>query len=69
MICSVLTGTGRITEVSWTPDGKWILVAWPAADQLLFIRSNGAGIRAASNIAEQFFSRTFPRPQGWCCAP
>ena len=27
------------------------------------------GIRAVSNVSEQFRSRSFPRIQGWCCGP
>ena len=34
----VLTRPGRITDPTWSPDGKWLLVARPGADQWLFIR-------------------------------
>ena len=29
----------------------------------------GRRIRAVANVSEQFRSRTFPRVEGWCCAP
>lgn len=65
----LFTGAGSFDHLSWTPDGRWVLVAWPTADQWLSIRSNGGGIRAVSNVSEQFRSRSFPRVQGWCCSP
>jgi hypothetical protein len=62
-------GIGRFTNLTWSPNGRWVLVGWPSADQWLFLRADGKGIRAVSNIAEQFRSRSFPRIEGWCCAP
>ena len=62
-------GAGSFDELSWSPDGKWLLVTWPAADQWIFVRADGRGIRAVSSISEQFRSRSFPRVQGWCCTP
>ena len=61
-------GSGAFDHVSWTTDGRWVLVAWPAADQWVFVRSNGAGIRGVANVSEQFRSRSFPRIEGWCCS-
>jgi hypothetical protein len=65
----LLSGVGRFARLTWTPDGSWILVSWPAADQWVFIRANGSGIRAVANVSEQFRSRAFPRVEGWCCVP
>jgi hypothetical protein len=62
-------GTGRFTDLTWSPDGRWLLVGWPTADQWLFLRAEGKGIRAVSNISDQFRSVAFPRIDGWCCAP
>jgi hypothetical protein len=62
-------GTGRFTDLTWSPDGRWLLVGWPTADQWLFLRADGKGIRAVSNISDQFRSAAFPRVDGWCCAP
>ena len=53
-----------------SPDGRWAVVGWPDADQLVFTPTGGRGqIRAVSNVAAQFRSRTFPTISGWCCAP
>jgi len=65
----LFSSAGSLEELSWSPDGRWLLVTWPAADQWVFIRADGRGIRAVSNISEQFRSRSFPQIQGWCCAP
>ncbi len=65
----LFSGVGDFDDIAWSPDGEWILVTWPAADQWLFLRANGRSIRAVSNVSDQFRSRTFPRVEGWCCAP
>jgi hypothetical protein len=59
-------GPGTFGELAWSPNGGWLLVAWRDADQWVFVRGGGRGIRAVSNIAEQFGS--LPRVEGWCCA-
>lgn len=66
---SLFSGTGRFTNLVWSPDGRWVLLGWPAADQWVFVRADGRKIRAVSNISEQFRSRSFPRVEGWCCRP
>jgi len=65
---TVFSGPGRFGELAASPDGRWLLVTWPAADQWVFVRLDGPrGIRAASSISAQFDSRGFPRVEGWCC--
>jgi hypothetical protein len=64
----VLEGRGRFSSVTWAPDGRWLLIAWPDADQWVLVRSDGGAIRAVSRIADQFGSRDAPRVEGWCCA-
>ena len=59
--------TGRLTQVVASPDGHWLLVGWPTADQWLFIRTTGARrIMGSANVAAQFGG--FPTVDGWCCA-
>ena len=66
----VLAGVG-LQQVAWSPDGKWLLASWPAADQWVFIRVAGAPrITAVSRIEQQFSAgagRGFPQLDGWCC--
>lgn len=67
---SLFSGTGTFDHVAWSPDGRWLLVTWPTTDQWVFVRVDGKRrIHAVSNISEQFRSRSFPRVEGWCCAP
>ena len=63
----VFAGEGPFQGVAWSPDGRWLLIGWPAADQWVFVRADGGSIRAVGNVSEQFRSRTFPRSDGWCC--
>ena len=63
-------GTGQFRDLAWSPDGRWLLVSWPTADQWVFVRATGGRrIRGVANVSEQFRSRSFPRVEGWCCAP
>jgi dipeptidyl aminopeptidase/acylaminoacyl peptidase len=60
----LFSAAGTLSDVAWSPDGRWLLVAWPTADQLLFIRS--AAVRkvvAFSGIARAFGG--FPQIAGW----
>jgi hypothetical protein len=71
----LFAGAGRLTGLSWSPDGRWLLVAWPTADQFLFVRTSGpARVESAQGVAGEFDPRAVgvagePRPAGWCCAP
>jgi hypothetical protein len=63
-------GPGPFQEPVLSPDGRWAAVAWPDADQLVFMRVRGGRqLRAVSNVSSQFRSRSFPRIEGWCCVP
>jgi dipeptidyl aminopeptidase/acylaminoacyl peptidase len=69
----LFSGAGRFSQLAWSPDARWILVAWPAADQWLYIRSaDVAGLTAVRAIARQFDPVApvprFPSVAGWCCA-
>jgi len=65
----VFSGAGHFTRLEWSPDGRWLLVAWKEPNQWLFIRSTKVQtIRAVSGITSQFDSSTFPSLAGWCCA-
>jgi hypothetical protein len=66
---AVLGPAARISTPVRSPDGRWLAVGWPEADQLVFIRTRGGRqIRAVSNVSAQFRSRGFPTIAGWCCA-
>jgi hypothetical protein len=65
----VFASAGPLEGLSWSPDGSWLVVGWPAADQWLFL---GTGTRHAAvpvaNVSDQFRSQTFPRVGAWCCS-
>jgi hypothetical protein len=62
---SALSGPGPFRDLEWSPDGRWLLVGWPSADQWVFVRADGKRIRAVSNVSEQFRSGSLPRVEGW----
>ncbi|MGH2875273.1 MAG: hypothetical protein ACRDNJ_10165 [Solirubrobacteraceae bacterium] len=70
-LSSVLPGTG-IRQVTWSPNSRWLLASWPAADQWVFIAvDHGPRIAAVSRIAQQFSgprTSAFPHLDGWCCS-
>ena len=62
-------GTGEFRDVAVSPDGRWLLVTWPTADQWVFVRTSGRRrIDAVSGITRQFGGGRFPTIGGWCCA-
>jgi hypothetical protein len=67
----VLAAAG-LGQVAWSPDGSWLLISWPAADQWIFARVVGSPrIAAVSRISQRFSHRAharFPVLEGWCCA-
>ena len=66
-------GAARLLEppaATASPDGRWTVVGWADADQLVFTRlGRPRQIRAVSDVSAQFRSRSFPTIEGWCCAP
>jgi dipeptidyl aminopeptidase/acylaminoacyl peptidase len=71
----LFSGPGQLTDPTWSPNGRWLLVGWRDADQWLFIDTrNPSKVVAIANIARQFDpggegTGAFPRISGWCCAP
>ena len=57
----LFAGERQCGQVSWSPDGRWLLVGWPAADQWVFVRVVGAPhVAAVSRIAQQFSPQSSP---------
>ena len=69
----LLADPGSFSDVSWSPDGHWLLVAWRDADAWLFLRPRHPGdVETAGEVSRQFSPGSaggpgFPRPAGWCC--
>jgi hypothetical protein len=67
----LFSARGRLTGPTWSPDGRWLLVGWPAADQWLFIQTARPGrVDPFDRISEQFDpggdgDGHFPAVAGW----
>ncbi len=62
----VFEGAASFPSLTWSPNGKWLLVAWPAADQYVFVRVGTAPkLTAVSDVSRQFHSDSFPEIAGW----
>ncbi len=65
--------SGRLDQLAWSPDGSRLLLAWPAADQWLFLPVDRRGHLEAIGSISSVFSpghrgpALFPRIEGWCC--
>jgi Tol biopolymer transport system component len=63
----VLSASG-LGQIAWSPDGRWLLVTWPLADEWLLVPvARSQHVAAFTHVREQFHS--FPRIEGWCCTP
>jgi hypothetical protein len=66
---AVFRGTGRFAGLAFSPDGNWLLVTWPTADQWVFVHLRAPRrLVAASRVTDELGGGTFPRLDGWCCA-
>ena len=67
----LFSARGRLVGPTWSPDGRWLLVGWPAADQWLFIDvDHPRDVRPFGHISEQFDpgddgDARFPRVDDW----
>jgi WD40-like Beta Propeller Repeat len=68
----LFAGPGSFAAPRWSPDGRWLLLPWPSADQWLFLHSGGGPERlhAVANVAAQFSpgqstAARFPTVTGW----
>jgi hypothetical protein len=60
-------GTGVMRQLEPSPDGRWVLVTWPTANQWVFVRTGRRKIVAVPRIRQQFGGDA--KIQGWCCVP
>lgn len=67
----LLNVPGSLGQVAWSPNGRRLLVAWPGADQWLFLPIGRGEPRAVAHISRAFDpggrAASFPRLEGWCC--
>jgi hypothetical protein len=67
---TVLSGV-PVSQPTWAPDSRWLLVTWSAAGQWWFVRATGgASIIAESRVAAKLGPGGLAGPlrvDGWCC--
>jgi hypothetical protein len=61
----VFRGTGVFDQVTQSPDGRWLLVSWPTANQWVFVRLHPRRIVGVARITQQFGRDA--QVAGWCC--
>jgi hypothetical protein len=66
----LFAGPGDFGDIAWSPVGGTLLVAWPTANQWLFL--HGSRVRAVANIEQQFPRADHLGPMlelagRWCC--
>jgi hypothetical protein len=70
---TLISVPGSLGQVEWSPDGKRLLVAWPGANQWLFLPLGRGKGRAIANISKTIAASgrptSFPDLAGWCCRP
>lgn len=71
---TLFDGLGRIDGLAWSPDGRWLLLAWRSADEWLFQRVEPARrtVLAFAAVSTAFdpsdsTPADFPQLAGWCC--
>ena len=64
---TLFRGTGVFDQLAWSPNGRWLLVSWPTANQWVFVRVRPRRLVGVSRISQQFGRSA--RIAGWCCAP
>lgn len=55
-----------LRRVAFSPDGRWLIAAWPAADEWLFVRTSGSpGVAGVTRLPAAIAGAAL---EGWCCA-
>ena len=69
---TIFSTAGDLRGLTWSPDGRRLLVGWPEADQWLFVEVRGrrpGRIHAVANVSSQFSAElrasAFPVVEGW----
>ena len=52
----IFSTAGELRGLAWSPDGRWLLIGLPEADQWVFVRAAGRKISAVSSQTNPFFS-------------
>jgi len=63
---TVLTAPGRLRNLEWSPDGRWLLAHWAGADHWLLVRTSSRA-RASTVSAVRHRFGAAAATHGWCC--
>ncbi len=68
----LFAGTGLLDDPTWSPDGRYLLVGWPGADQWVSIPAEPREAQTTigeitSRFAPDGGSGAFPQILDWCC--
>jgi hypothetical protein len=61
----IFSGTGVFRQLEPSPDGRWVLVTWPTANQWVFVRTRRRKIVGVARITQQFGRGA--HVEDWCC--
>lgn len=67
----LFAGGGRITDLTYSPTGRWLLLGWRGADQWLYLRSERIDeVRAVTSVTREVVPEApgrwaFPLVRGW----
>jgi len=60
----LFAGPGAFGDIAWSPNGRWLLVDWPTANQWVFL--HGSRVHAVGNVETQF-GQMLQLTNSWCC--
>jgi hypothetical protein len=65
----IFQGPRQVESLTASPNGQWLAVGWPEADQFVFFRLPHGRVAAVSNVTREFSpgaaGGAFPRIAGW----
>jgi RNA polymerase sigma-70 factor (ECF subfamily) len=63
----LFAGNGPLRGLVWSPDGRYLLIPWQAANEWLFVPVGSGELSALADPADALGRESVPRVEGWCC--
>ena len=61
----LVSAAGRLDDLAWSPDGRWLLAGDATTGQWLLARAAGRASVSSLSVDRRFGAGA--RTQGWCC--
>jgi hypothetical protein len=61
----LVSAAGRLDDLAWSPDGRWLLAGDPTTGEWLVARAAGRASVSSMDVERRFGAGA--RTQGWCC--